>query len=143
MISVERQEFRNAYTTKIVRPAPKISASITLLRLSARSSPPSRVTSSLVPSGSVLLISSTSSRTRSATVTVLASRERMMDRPTFGWPLRRLIAGRLGEAVLDRGHLARGARSRCPARLTTMSLNSPGDSMRPDEADALLVERRP
>ncbi len=90
VISVERQEFRNAYTTKIVSPAPKMSASTTLRRLTSASSPPSWVISSLVPDGSVGRISLSRSRTRAATVTVLASRERVIPRLTFGRALRRL-----------------------------------------------------
>ncbi len=90
VMSVERQEFRNAYTTKIVSPAPKMSASTTFFRLLSASSPPSWVTSSFVPAGSVLLTSCNTSRTRAATVTVLASRERMIERPTFGRALRKL-----------------------------------------------------
>jgi hypothetical protein len=90
VINVERQEFRKAYTTKMVRPAPKISACTTLLRLSSASSPRSLVISSTLPSGRVLLIFSTSSRTFSATVTVLASRERITDMPTSGRPFFKL-----------------------------------------------------
>ena len=90
VMSVERHEFKNAYTTNIVNTAPNINASMTFCRLLCASLPPSCVTSSLAPGGSVLLISSTSLRTLSATVTVLASRERVTEMPTFGLPLRRL-----------------------------------------------------
>src|SRR5260221_4358994 len=54
-----------------------MSASMTLRRLLSASLPPSWVTSILVPDGSVLLMSSITSRTLFATDTVLASRERV------------------------------------------------------------------
>ena len=90
VISVERHELRNAYTTKIVSTAPNNSASITFVKLLCAFLPPSCVTSSVVPFGNVLLISSTILRILLATVTVLASRERVTEIPTFGRPLRRL-----------------------------------------------------
>ncbi len=90
VISVERQEFRNAYTTKIVSAAPKTSASTTLLRLLSASRRRPRSISSFVPLGSVPLISFVSSRTPLPTDTVLASRARVTEMLTFGCPLRRL-----------------------------------------------------
>ena len=90
VISVERHEFKNTYTTKMVRPAPKINASTTLFRLFCASTPPSWVISSFVPSGRVLLTSATNFRISLATLTVDASRERVMAMPTLGLPLRML-----------------------------------------------------
>src|SRR3954469_25924265 len=76
VISVERQELRKAYTTKMVSTAPNTSVSTTLFRLRWESMPPSRVTSSFEPGGSSLLMSATRLRTPLATDTVDASRER-------------------------------------------------------------------
>ena len=90
VMSVERQEFKNTYTTKIVRPAPKINASTTLFKLFCASLPPSWVTSILVPSGKDLLMSSAILRISLATPTVEASRDRVIDKPTLGLPLRTL-----------------------------------------------------
>jgi len=107
-----------------------MSAWITLSRLLSASLPPSCVTSSFVPCGNVLLISSTRARTFAATVTVLASRERVTARPTFGWPLRRL---KPESSAYPSSTVATWPRRTIslPLRLRTMSLNSRGDSMRP------------
>ena len=84
VISVERQEFRNRYTTNTVSTAPSTSASITLFRLRCAFLPPSSVMAMAVPSGSSAWIFLTSSRTSCATDTVDASRERTIDMPTLG-----------------------------------------------------------
>ncbi len=110
--------------------APKTSASITFLRLFSASSPPSCVTSSLVPSGSVLLISATILRIFVATVTVLASRERVTAMPTLGWPLRRLKPESSAKPSATLATCPRRTTS-LPRRLRTMLSNSAGDSMRP------------
>ena len=130
VISVERHELRKAYTTKMVRPAPNTSASITLCRLASASSPPSSVISSLVPCGSSLLISSVSLRTACATETVDASRERVIEMPTLGLPertLSELISAKPSSMVAT---CARRTSS-LPLRLTTTCWNSSGRSMRP------------
>ncbi len=140
VISVERHELRNRYTTKIVRPAPRVSAWITLFRLSCALSPPSYVTSRCVPSGSVLLISATMARTRLATDTVLASRERLTNKPTFGWALRRLKLLRSAKPSTVRRNL------REPHDLVALPLDDDLAELgrrfdAPDEADALVLER--
>ena len=130
VISVERHELRNTYTTKIVSIAPSVSEWITLFRLSCASSPPSRVTSSLVPGGSVLLISSTILRTLRATATVLASRERVTEMLTLGCALRTL---KLSSSAKPSTVLASwpSRTTSSPRRLTMICANSAGDSMRP------------
>ncbi len=111
-------------------PAPKTNAWITLSRLSCASRPPSRVTSSFVPAGSVAPISSTSLRTPAATDTVLASRVRVMDRLTFGLPLRTEM---LLNSAKPSSTVATCPRrtSSLPRRRMTICSNSAGDSMRP------------
>ena len=90
VINVERQGIQEHVHHKIVSTAPKSRASITLRKLFWASLPPSRVTSIWVPEANVLLIDSTSLRILSATLTVDASRERVIEMPTLGLPLRRL-----------------------------------------------------
>ena len=88
-------------------PAPKISASITLFRLFCASLPPSLRDLELGALGQRLVdLLDLLRAPRSATDTVLASRERVTDRPTFGLAVAQRVAGQLGEAVLDGGHLA-------------------------------------
>ncbi len=130
VMSVERQEFRKMYTTKIVSPAPNTSACTTLFRLFSASSPPSCVTVSVVPAGSVLLVSWTSLRTSSATLTVLASRARVMDRPTLGLPLRALNEASSAKPSCTVASCPRRTTS-SPRRRTTTCSNWAGDSMRP------------
>ena len=80
VMNVERQEFKNAYTTKMVSTAPRIRDSITLLRLRCASTPPSRVMSICVPGWSLanpVLTSLITPRRAAATLTVLASRDRL------------------------------------------------------------------
>jgi hypothetical protein len=113
-----------------VRNAPYMSASITLRRLFSASLPPSCVTSTMVPAGSVLLISVTMSRTFAATVTVLASRERVIEMPTFGCALRRLNPVSSAKPSSTVATWPRRTIS-SPFLLRTMLLNSFGDSMRP------------
>ena len=103
---------------------------MTLSRLSCASRPPSRVTSSAVPAGKVAPISVTSSRTPSATVTVLASRVRVIDRPTLGWPLRTEKPPSSAKPSCTVATWARRT-SWLPLRLMTICSNSAGDSMRP------------
>ena len=129
-MSVERHEFRNAYTTKMVSTAPNISASMTFCRLLCASLPPSCVTSSFDPGGRVLLISSTSLRTLLATETVLASRERVTDMPTFGLPLRKLNPDNSAKPSAIVATCPRRTTS-LPRRFSTICSNSAGDSMRP------------
>ena len=130
VMSVERHELRNAYTTKIVSTAPNISASITFCKLLCAFFPPSWVISSLDPVGNALLISATTVRTLLATVTVLASRERVMEIPTFGWALRtlKLLSSAKPSAIV--ATCPRRTTS-LPRRLSTICSNSAGDSMRP------------
>jgi hypothetical protein len=88
------------------------------------------VISSFVPAGRVGLISLISLRASLATETVLDSRDRVIDRLTFGRPLRRLW---LSTSAKPSSTLAICPRRtiRSPSRLTTMFSNSRGDSMRP------------
>ena len=88
VIRVDRQEFKNTYTTNTVSTAPKTKASMTLLRLRWAFLPPSSVMAIDVPSGSSACMVLTKARTSSATDTVEASRERTIDMPTLGCPLR-------------------------------------------------------
>jgi len=130
VIRVERHEFRKAYTTKMVSTAPSTSDSITLFRLCWAFSPPSRVTCRIVPFGKVLLISATMSRILLATLTVDASRTRVIEIPTFGLPLRTL---RLLISAKPSWMVATCARRTIssPRRLITTCSKSDGDSMRP------------
>ena len=114
----------------MVSTAPNISDSITLSRLLCASSPPSRVTSSLVPLGSVLFTSAIRVRTLLATLTVLASRERVTEMLTLGCPLRTLkLAGSAKPSAIV-ATCARRTTS-LPRRRITILSNSSGDSMRP------------
>ncbi len=99
-------------------------------RLFCALTPPSCVTSSRVPSGSVLSMSATSLRTSSATHTVLASRERVIDRPTFGRPLRTEKPVSSAKPSCTVATCPRRTTS-LPRRLMTICSNSAGDSMRP------------
>ena len=103
---------------------------MTLLRLFCASLPPSCVTSSLVPAGSVLLMVSVSLRMSLATATVLASRERVTEMPTLALPLR---SEKLFRSANPSSMLATWPRrmSSSPRRLTTTWLKPDGDSMRP------------
>ena len=114
----------------MVSPAPNTSAWITLSRLLCASSPPSRVTSSVVPGGSVGRISSTSFLMRSATVTVLASRARVIARPTLGRPLRdeKLVSSAKPSSMVA---TCDSRTSSLPRRLMTICPKSAGRSMRP------------
>ena len=106
----------------MVNIAPNIKDSITLFRLRCASTPPSRVISNLVPGWSFsnsVLMSFTNLRTSLATLTVLASRERVTKMPTLGLPLRMLKPAMSAKLSLMVATSAR--RTICPAtRLTTM-----------------------
>ena len=114
----------------MVSSAPNISASITFCKLLCAFLPPSWVTSSLVPLGSVLLISSAALRILVATVTVLASRERVTEMPTFGRPLRMLKPASSAKPSEILATWPRRTIS-LPRRFRTICSNSAGDSMRP------------
>jgi len=130
VISVERQEFRNAYTTKIVSTAPSTSDSITLFRLPWASSPPSYEMSSLVPAGRSLRICSISARTFLAMATVDASRERMIWIATLGLPLRiDALSMSAKPSLMSATWFRRTMVS--PLRLTTTCEKSSGRSIRP------------
>ena len=130
VMSVLRQEFRKTYTTKIVSTAPKTRASMTLRRLFFALSPPSCVTSTVVPGGIVLFISATRVRISSATLTVLASRVRVIAMPTLGLPLRTEKLLSSAKPSFTSATCARRTSS-VPRRLMTICPKSAGLSMRP------------
>jgi hypothetical protein len=107
-----------------------MSDSITLFRLLCASLPPSRVMLRVLPFGSSLLISATSSRTFLAIDTVEASRVRTIEIPTFGAPL--WIEALSMSAKPSRISATWFRRTMVsPLRLTTTCEKSSGRSMRP------------